>query len=317
MLLVTGASGFVGRRVVAALYDAGETRIRCLAHSRRPEDALPGVPVEVVPGDVRDPEALARALEGVQGVVHLVAIIRERRGGVTFRNVNHLGTANVARAAREAGVRHMVHVSAIGARPEPRYRYAHSKWLGEQEVIESGVPYTILRPSIQFGPGDEFLNTLAAVVKLFPLVPVAGNGRNRFQPIAVEDTARCVALAMFQERFFHRTVEIGGPRQYTYDQLIGLIIAALGARRLRVHVPVPVMRIIAGVMELALPRPPGTREQLNYLDLDNVAEVDSVEREFGFKPQALEEGLGYVRGVRLRDALAIHAGLMPRHIRDH
>jgi NADH dehydrogenase len=246
-----------------------------------------------------------------------VAIIRELRGGITFRNVNHLGTAKVAQAAKSAGVRHLVLMSALGARAEERYRYAHTKWLGEQEVMRSGVPYTILRPSILFGEGDEFFNTLAAVVKLFPVLPVAGSGESRFQPVAVEDVARCVALVVCNQQYYGRILEFGGPRQYTYDQLMDLVTRVLGVRRLRVHVPLPAMRLIAGLMEAALPRPPVTREQLKYLELDNVAQVDSVERHFGFAPRSLEQGLGYLRDLRWRDALAINAGFMPRRVRDH
>ena len=315
-ILVTGAAGFVGRHVVAALAEAGYSSIRCLAH-RQPALQSPDAPVTAMAGDVRNPDSLDRAMEGVSFVVHLVAIIREGPGGVTFQNINHRGTANVVEAARKAGVQHLVHLSAIGAGPDEHRRYRHTKWLAEQEVESGGVPYTILRPSIIFGPGDEFLNTLAAVVKLFPIVPEAGSGQNRFQPIAAQDVARCVASTVAQERYLGRTIEFGGPRQYTYDELLRLLCRVLGARRAVVRVPVGGMRLIAGAMELLLPRPPVTREQLKYLDIDNVAELDSVEREFGFAPQPLEENLGYVADLCWRDALAINAGFMPRHIRDH
>ena len=315
-LLVTGATGFVGRHVVAALQDAGYTDIRCLTHHRAADASALARGVELVAGDVRDPESLDRAMAGVELLVHLVAIIRERPGGVTFLSVNHLGTRNVVEAARKAGVRHMVHQSAVGADPDPGRRYSRSKWLGEQEVIGGGVPYTILRPSIIFGGGDEFLNTLAAVVKLFPVAPIAGGGRNRFQPIAVQDVARCLVQAASQEEYIGRTVEIGGPRQYTYDQIVGLLIQALGVRRKLVHVPVGPMRLIAGAMEAVLARPPVTREQLKYLDIDNVAQGESVEAEFGFTPKPLEESLGYIRDLGWREALAINLGRTPRRLRE-
>ena len=209
------------------------------------------------------------------------------------------GLATSRQAAKAAGVKHVVYVSALGARDDARYPYACSKWLGEQEVIGSGAPYTILRPSILFGEGDEFFNTLAALVKMLPIVPVAGSGANRFQPIAADDVARCVATAVLQEAHYNRVIEVGGPRHYTYRGLLGVVAAVLGVRRLRVHVPIAGMRAMAAVMERVLPRPPVTREQLRYLDLDSVADVDSVEREFAFAPQPLEEGLGYIRSLRL------------------
>ena len=317
MLLVTGATGFLGRRVVRALQEAGHSPLRCLLHrSPRGDGALPAG-VEIARGSVQDPGSLAAAMDGVDAVVHLVGIIRERRPSSTFDGVNHGGTRNVAEAAKAAGVKHIVYVSALGARDDARFAYARSKWLGEQEVISSGVPYTVLRPSILFGEGDEFFNTLAALVKMVPVVPVAGSGANRFQPIAADDVARCVATAVLQEGHYGRVAEIGGPRQYTYRELLRVVAATLGVRRLRVHVPVPCMRIAAAVMEGVLPRPPVTREQLRYLDLDSVADEDSVEREFGFAPQPLEEGLGYIRSLRLRHAMAMLLGVMPKQVRDH
>ena len=316
MLLVTGASGFLGRRIVQALQQAGHSPVRCLLHRSPSDGALPDG-VEHAHGSVQDPASLAAAMDGVDAVVHLVGIIRERPPSTTFAGVNHGGTRNVVEAAKAAGVKHIVYVSALGARDDARFPYARSKWLGEQEVIGSGVAYTILRPSILFGEGDEFFNTLAALVKMLPLVPVAGSGANRFQPIAADDVARCVAASVLQEAHHGRVIEVGGPRQYTYRELLGVVAAVLGVRRLRVHVPIACMRAMATVMERVLPRPPVTREQLRYLDLDSVAEEDSVEREFGFAAQPLEEGLAYIRSLRLRHAMSMLLGIMPRQVRDH
>ena len=187
--------------------------------------------VEVAHGSVQDPASLAEAMAGVDAVVHLVGIIRERRPSTTFAAVNHGGTRNVAEAARAAGVKHVVYVSALGARDDAGYPYARSKWQGEQEVMGSGVPYTILRPSILFGEGDEFFNTLAALVKMLPLVPVAGSGANRFQPIAADDVARCVATAVLQEAYHGRVIEVGGPRHYTYRELLRVVANVLGVRQ--------------------------------------------------------------------------------------
>ena len=132
-------------------------------------------------------------------------------GPATFEAINHWGARNVARAAAQAGVKHLVHVGAIGSVDDARLPYLYSKWRGEQAVMESGVPYTIIRASILFGPGDEFVNSLAGLVKAFPVATVAGNGRNRFQPIAVDEAAKCVALAVQRQGPLGQTVEIGGP----------------------------------------------------------------------------------------------------------
>ena len=240
--------------------------------------------VELCHADVTDVDSVKAAMDGVDGVVHLVAIIREQ-GSFTFERVNHQGTANVAAAAREAGVRSFVQLSAIGATDDQKLPYLQSKWRGEQAIVQSGVPYTILRGSILFGEGDEFINTLAGVVKAFPLVPVAGNGRVRFQPIHVQDVAQCIVQALEREDLRGQTIEVGGPSYLTYDQILDTIATTCGRRRWKAHVPVPLMRGLVKVMERTLPHPPATSHQLSMLAFDNIAQVDTVEQVFGFTPR--------------------------------
>lgn len=315
LVLVTGATGFLGRRVVQALLDQHH-QVRCLVHTPGRERMFSDGSVDVHFGSVLDPHALAAAFYDLDAVIHLVAIIRQRRGA-TFDQVNRQGVANVVVAAKEAGVQHFLHLSAIGATNNPSYPYLYSKWQGEQEVINSGLPYTILRPSLMFGPGDEFLNTLAALVRVFPLAPVMGPGRNRFQPIGVEDVARCLVLALEQDDLRGRTMEIGGPQQLSYIDVIGIVARTLGRRRLYVHVPVWAMSSAVGVLQRVQPRPPVTTEQLRMLPVPNVAQPDTVEQVFGFTPRPLEGNIDYVRGVSFGDGLKIVAGFMPSRIRDH
>jgi uncharacterized protein YbjT (DUF2867 family) len=325
MILVTGATGFVGRQVVASLKEAGLGPIRCLTRRLIPAQSVLGAGVEIYEGDVTDPQAVQRAMDGVQRVIHLVAVIREKSPDQTFINVNYLGTRNVADAARISGVSYLVHVSANGAQRAPRYRYAFSKWLGEQEILRSGIPCTILRPSILFGPGDEFFNILAAVVRLFPLVPVAGHGDNRFQPIAVTDVARCVVSCLqtndlghpLDLKFQGRIIPIGGLERFSYNQLLDIIADTIGVRRRKGHVPVPLMRWMSRIMGFVLPRPPMTSEQLSYMGVDNIAALDSVEQEFDFTPVLLRERLDYVRDISTKDAVRIGLGRMPLTVRDH
>ena len=168
--------------------------------------------VDVQYGSVSDPDALASACEGVDSVIHLVAIIQQRKGA-TFDSVNRQGAANVVAAAEEAGsVKELVQVSAIGASSNRSYPYLHSKWEGEQEVIKGGLPYTIIRSSLMFGEGDEFTNSLAALVRVFPLVPVIGTGRNRLQPIEVNDVARCIVLALDRDDLTRSGQRVSGRR---------------------------------------------------------------------------------------------------------
>jgi uncharacterized protein YbjT (DUF2867 family) len=269
-------------------------------------------------GSISDPDVLVSACQGVDFVVHLVAIIRQR-GEATFDQVNRQGTANLLAAAKEAGgVKHFLHVSAIGADNNPEYPYLYSKWQGEQEVINSGLPYTIIRPSLIFGKGDEFINALAALVRVFPLVvPVVGGGRNRFQPIAAEDVARCIVLALDRNDLKGKTIEIGGPQQLSYNEVVSIVARTLGKRRLRFHIPVWLMRLNVAIMEKLLPRPPITTEELRMLPIRNVAELNTVEQTFGFTPRPLEGNIDFIKSMGFGDGLKISLGFMPAHIRDH
>ncbi len=315
LVMVTGATGFLGRRVV---WELGQHhhQVRCLVHTPGRERLFRHGSVDVHYGNVLDTDALAVAFYDVQAVVHLVGIIRQRRG-LTYDRINWQGTANVVAAAREVRVKHFIQVSAIGATDDRTYPYLYSKWRGEQEVIGSGMPYTIFRSSIIFGEGDEFLNTLAALVKVFPLVPVVGSGRNRMQPIAVEDVARCIALAVDREDLKGKTVEIGGPRQVSYNDIISVVASTLGKRRLRFHLPVWLMYVATAVLQRVQQRPPATTDQLRMLAIRNVAEPDVVEANFGFTPRPLEGNIDFVRSVSFVDGLNIISGVMPSHIRDH
>ena len=311
---MTGATGFLGRHVVKALDDVG-IEVRCLIHTPGKEQALERRNVDVHYGSVGDPDSISAALYRVDAVVHLVAVIRER-GSATFEAVNHRGARNVARAAAQAGVKHLVHVGAIGSVDDARLPYLHSKWMGEQAVMAAGVPYTIIRSSILFGPGDEFVNSLAGLVKAFPVAPVAGRGRNRFQPIAVDEAARCVALAVRGQGPLGETVEVGGPQQMSYDEILDAICRTYKARRLKMHIPLFAMRPMVRMMESVLRRPPVTADQLRMVSLDNVAELGTVQKVFGFSPRPLEGNIGYIRDISAFEGLKIALGMMPKRIRD-
>ena len=313
MILVTGATGFVGRNVVRALRTRGRD-VRCLVRSPGRARRIVDYGVELAYGDVTDPPSVARAMDGVDSVVHLVAIIRER-GRRTFDLVNRQATETVAYEARLAGVRHMVHVSAIGAREDPAYPYLYSKWQGEQAVKSSGMTFTIVRPSLLFGEGDEFVNTLAGMVRAFPVVPVAGTGKTVLQPISVEEVGAIVAEVAGDPRFGGRTIEIGGPQRLTYDEIVDVVKRTLGVRRIKVHIPLSLMFAAVRVMEAVIPNPPATTNQLRMLALDNVTDEPPVESVFRIKPRTLEGNVGYIRTMSYLEALRVALGFMPGRIR--
>ncbi len=315
-VLVTGATGFLGRRVVQKLIDHNY-QVRCLVHTPGRERMFDQRAVDIHYGSIGDPEVLESAIQGIDQVVHLVAVIRES-GGATYDTINRVGTETLVNVAQNAGgLSQFVFVSVVGALNDPGLPYLRSKWQAEQAIINSGLPYTIVRPSLIFGEGDEFTNSLAALVRLFPLVPVVAGGRNRLQPIWVEDLAQCLALSLSRHDLHGHTLELGGPEQLSYNQIVAIISRTMGKRRARVHLPIWLMRMNVALMELVMSRPPINSEMLKMLRVRNVADPGMVEQTFGFRPNPMDGNIGFVNKVTLGDALRINLGQMPAHIRDH
>jgi uncharacterized protein YbjT (DUF2867 family) len=302
-VLVTGASGFVGSYVVPELIghghrvvalvrsdDAGRTVLGRLGPQER-------LAVELRTGDVTKPESLGPALAGVDAVVHLVAIPRDRDGGATLRLVNTEGTRNVVVAMHDAGVRRLVHHGAMGVEDDPDLHYASSKAKAEALVRESGLAWTILKPSLQWGERDGFFNILAGLVRISPgVVPVPGSGDSRFQPIAALDVARVTARSLAMPETVGQAYELGGPRYWTYREIAAEVMAGMGTRRVVVGMPVPLISLVARVSEvLRLPFPVAS-DQLRQLKLDNITEdLGGVESAFGFTPYDMAGQLGYLR----------------------
>ncbi|MBM3924888.1 MAG: complex I NDUFA9 subunit family protein [SAR202 cluster bacterium] len=313
-VLVTGATGFVGRHVVKELLARGHA-VRALVH-RKPANGVLPAPVEAAQGSVSNKKSLQPAAQGCDAVIHLVAVIR-KRGPNPFDRINVEGTRNVVQAAKSAGAKRFIHVSALGAQNNERYPYLLSKWRSEEAVKSAGLPYVIYRFSIMFGEGDEFTNSLAGLVKAFPIVPVVGSGKNKFQPIHVEDVARCIVLSLERPELNGDTLELGGPQYLTYDDIIDVIARTLGKRPPKLHIPVAVMKPMAALMDIATPRSPVTTDQLDLLAVPNYAEIGSVEKASGFSPRPMEGNLDYVKKIKASDGLRIALGFMPKHIRDH
>lgn len=294
MILVTGATGFVGRHLVHALVTGGYP-VRCLV--RNPSGARAGLPqgVELIKGDVNNHKTLRPACDGVDGIIHLVAILREQ-DRETFERVNVEGTINLVVEAGQAGVRRLIHISAMGVQNSSEYRYSYSKWLGEEAVRQSDLAWTILRPSLIYGEGFGFFDRLLQSIKLFPppLVPVPGGGHTLFQPIAVEDVVKCIFKAWHNPAMIGQTYELGGPEHLSYRQMLEALLQIRGIKRLMVPVPMPIMRLVVPLMAKLFRDPPVTMAELKQLDVDNIAEVDAVLKYFGFSPIALADGIRYL-----------------------
>lgn len=271
MILVTGASGYVGNNLVRRLVDAGEP-VRAMVHNpAKAEARLADVRdrVAIVRGDVTRPETLPPAFDGVQTVIHLVAIAIEK-GARTYERVNTQGTINVVDAAKAAGVRHFINVSQNKADNASPFRFLASKGAAQDYVEASGLPWTSLHPSVIWGPQDEFANVQARLIKFMPLVfPVVGDGQATFQPVWVGDVVAFAAHCVHRDDVIGQRFALGGPDVLTYEQIVRRVLAALGTRRALVNVPVPVLRPLVRLMQIALPNPPVTTTLLDMLKVDN------------------------------------------------
>jgi NADH dehydrogenase len=300
VILLTGGTGYVGSHLLGRLRKRGEP-VRVLVRDPAKHHHLETGNVGLAKGDVTNLESLHAAMQDVSTVIHLVAIIRERPGGITFERINYGGTVNVVEAAKAAGVKRIIHQSALGARPDPRLPYFDTKYRAEQYVQASGLPFAILRPSVIFGQGDEFVNKLADLVRkpLFvlpaPVVPVIGDGSTPFSPVWVGDFADAVAGILDHPELDGQVYELGGPRRITYERMIDEIMQVVGIKRAKLHVPAGLMRAPVLLMDRLLPNPPVTIEQLKMLRFDNSVAGDTTARLAGHPLKDFREGIDFVK----------------------
>jgi len=296
-VLVTGATGFVGQEVLRQLHNAGDTaRVLARNPNFRAVRALAApMGAEVSTGNVLEASSLPPAFAGVDAVIHLVGIISEV-GQQTFENVHRRATQNVVAAARQAGVRRFVQMSALGTRPNAAARYHQTKWAAEEIVRASGLDWTIFRPSLIYGPQNHFVNLFARMAKFSPVLPVVGHGRSLMQPVAVEAVGRCFAGALREPKSIGQTYDLCGPERLTMAEILQAIFDASGRKRWIVRVPLGMARIQAAFLEALCPTllrraPPFNRDQLLMLQEDNVGDPRPAAELFGLKQTPFREGV--------------------------
>lgn len=289
MILVTGGTGFVGTHLIRRLRTEN-LPVRALVRDSGKAQQLKDLGVEVVAGALSDKAALEQATADIERVVHLVGIIQEA-GGATFQSVHVDGTGNLLEAAKKANVRHLLYQSALGTRPGAQSLYHQTKWEAEELVRACGIPFTILRPSLLYGPGDQFTIRLSEMIRLSPVLPVIGSGKSKVQPLFIDDLVTCILKAVTSDCCLNEIYELGGPDQLTYEEVTVAIAEALGVRRPMLHLPLFFMRSMARVLESVMSGPPVTTDQLIMLQEDNVCNMRDIRDAFGIEPIGFREGL--------------------------
>jgi len=285
-IAVTGASGFIGQYLTMTLMQRGH-HLHLLSHRKDPDFVSPRGQVKIFQGSVDDIESMKKCFEGCDIVYHLVGIIVETKNK-TFEKTVAEGTANLVRAAREAGVGKIVYLSALGTGPDSEVKYFQSKWAAENHVVDSEIDYTIFRPSIVYGTGDQFINRLARMIRLSPIIPVPGSGRFKLQPVYVEELCAVMALAAEKPETSGKTYDIGGPEQLTYLEVIDIIKRTMNRRRLTIHIPLSLVKAAAFILELIMKPAPVTRDQLKMMEAGSTCDQTVAEKEFGVKFSSLE-----------------------------
>jgi uncharacterized protein YbjT (DUF2867 family) len=293
LITVFGGSGFLGRHVIRALCRQGY-RVRVAA--RRPDRAGHLQPlgrvgqIHAVPANLCVPRSVEAAVRDADLVINLVGILYER-GRQRFEAVQAVGAETVALAAAAFGAR-LIHVSALGAAADSPSLYAQSKAEGEQLVLAALPSATILRPSVVFGPEDDFFNKFAAIARMSPALPLIGGGHTRFQPVFAGDVASAMIAAIDRPETGGRIYELGGPETLSFRQLMEYVLATTKRERLLVPIPFGLAKAQAALLGL-LPKPPLTRDQVELLRRDNVVSDEARRegrtlKELGIEPVAIE-----------------------------
>ena len=306
MILITGASGYIGNHITRRLVEKNAP-VRALVRDRQKaesEGRLANLNIDYAQGDVNDHASLERAMQGASSVVHLVAIAIEK-GSRSYEQVNYQGTVSVVDAAKKTGVRRFINMSQLGADASLPYRFLASKGKAQDYVAASGLDWTAFRPSVVWGPEDEFANTFARLVPLTPLIfPIVGDENAKFQSVWVEDVVTCFVKALEDEETIGKEYELGGPEILTLEEIERRTLRAIGARRLMIRFPMPVLRLVVALLEKLLPNPPVTRSLLELLAVSNVTQNNAISRFVEYPlPFTVENIAPYMREFRVKDTL--------------
>lgn len=293
MILITNATGFVGRAVVCRLA-AERWQARCLLRASRRAQRLPtGILFSTVSASMDDLPALRSAMQDVTAVIHLEGELDLERGGPLQGHVQD--TANLIEATREVGVRRFIYLSRLGADRTSAYPLFRVAGEAESVVRESELDYTILQAAVTYGPEDAFTNVLAMLAKTIPYVlPIPDPGLSRFQPLWVMDLVHCIEATLGRDDLIGRVVPLGGPEHFTFEQLVLAVLKAVGVRRRLMRVRMPLMEASIALCDTLLPRTLTPPWWLDLLAVGSATDLVTTQRHFGFEPRRLAECVDYL-----------------------
>jgi len=287
MILVTGCTGFVGTYLIGQLAGSGY-HVKCLARGTRGLEYLLDKEVTFTIGDVTQRDSLSSAMEGVDTVIHLVGIIREH-GETTFERVHVEGTRNVLDAAKSAGVKRFIYMSALGAKEDGVSEYQTTKWQAEELTKASGLHWIIARPSLIIGRNGDFVKTLVDLATRYPVIPVIGSGEYKLQPVYAPDLIKAFIKMLDHSKYWKNTYEFGGPEQLTFNRIMSDVRRILKTKKPIVHIPMPIMKPLVGIMNSILSNPPITHDQLAMLMEDNVTNHNALTEVFGMEATPFDQ----------------------------
>lgn len=285
MILIAGGSGFIGSAIVRELARRG---LPAAVMSHRPEAAarrFPGLSVDVRAGDAREADSLRRAVAGVETIISCMQFpnfpVENPRKGFTFDEVDARGNERLVAAATAAGVKNYLYLSGAGAAKDGQYRWLRAKWQAEEAIRGSGMRYTILRPSWVYGPEDKSLNRFAGFARSLPFVPVIGDGKQRMQPVFIDDVVRVMVDSLDAPSAANQTFEIGGPDVMTMDEVLRTMLDVMGKKKPLSHAPAFLPRLAGALMGLLpLPNRPLSPDAVTFITMDALANNAALLRAF-------------------------------------